>query len=195
MQLRHKHRGGDWVHFPLYSAPRLRLRPFEFRKMRSGAARGVPRLMKTSDKVLRWTWWVVLPLALVCAAVVPSYLSEHNFALAFAIRKGFALVCHQRAERCFWVVGAPVAVCARCLGIYVGAVVGLLIRMPRRVSLRLFMGAATLNVLDVGTEFLGLHGNWMVVRFGLGVGVGAAAALLISSSMPEPRLRADSASA
>ena len=39
----------------------------------------------------------------------------------------FAPVCHQMAERSFCIMGYPVAVCARCSGIYVGFLLGTLI--------------------------------------------------------------------
>jgi len=35
-----------------------------------------------------------------------------------------SLVCHQIPERSFHLDGAPVAVCARCLGLYAGGVLG-----------------------------------------------------------------------
>lgn len=55
-------------------------------------------------------WWViVLVVAPDLAYVVGSY------------------ICHQRPDRSFWFDGQKMAVCARCTGIYVGAVVGLAI--------------------------------------------------------------------
>jgi uncharacterized membrane protein len=103
--------------------------------------------------------------------------------VAFALQRGFSVVCHQRPERSFWIFGAPVAVCARCLGIYLGAAIGLFFRASRRLAMRLLIAAAALNLLDVATEFGGLHGNWMAVRFALGVALGAAGGLVISSAI------------
>jgi uncharacterized membrane protein len=134
----------------------------------------------------RCTWCVVAPLLLAWGAIATPYLSTHGLLLfGFALERGFALVCHQRPERCFWLFGAPVAVCTRCLGIYIGAAFGLLMRTPRFVAMRLLIAAAALNALDVATELAGLHGNWLTVRFVLGLILGAAGALLISSSIPE----------
>lgn len=39
----------------------------------------------------------------------------------------FSPVCHQNSSRCFSLDGYPLAVCARCLGIYTGSLVGMLI--------------------------------------------------------------------
>jgi uncharacterized membrane protein len=127
---------------------------------------------------------MLTPLAVAVAVVTAPYFIIHGpMVLGIALQHAFALVCHQRPERCFWIFGAPVAVCARCLGIYLGAAIGLLLRTSRRIALRLLIVAAAINLLDVVTEFAGLHGNWMTVRFALGLGLGATAGLLISSSI------------
>jgi uncharacterized membrane protein len=131
----------------------------------------------------RYKGWIFAPLALaIAAAGVPYFLTHGFLLLAFALHRGFALICHQRPERSFWVFGAPVAVCARCLGIYLGAAIGLLLRTSRRIAINILIAAAALNVLDVISEFAGLHGNWMAVRFALGLALGAAGGLLISSA-------------
>jgi uncharacterized membrane protein len=122
------------------------------------------------------------PLLLACGAIATPYLLTHNrLPLGLVLDRGFALVCHQRPERCFWIFGAPVAVCARCLGIYLGAAAGLLIRTSRRIALRLLLAAAAINLADWITEIARLHGNWLGVRFFLGLALGAAGAVLVSS--------------
>jgi uncharacterized membrane protein len=135
----------------------------------------------------RWSPWALAPAALALAAVcVPYLLTRHSAYVGFSVQHAFSLVCHQRPDRCFWIFGAPVAVCTRCLGIYIGAAIGLLLRTSRVVAMRLFIAAAGLNALDVVTEMARLHGNWMGARFVLGLALGTAAALLIaSSSVPE----------
>jgi hypothetical protein len=40
-----------------------------------------------------------------------------------------------------------------------------------------------MNAIDAATEGVGLHGNWLGVRFALGLVLGVAEALLISSSI------------
>jgi uncharacterized membrane protein len=146
------------------------------------ASSGSPRTEAVFS--VRWNAWSLAALALTALVLAVPYLSNHSFVvLAFALQRGFALVCHQRPERCFWILGAPVAVCARCLGIYVGAAIGLVVRTSHAIAMRLLIAAAVINALDAATEFAGLHGNWMVVRFALGLMLGMAGALLISSSI------------
>jgi uncharacterized membrane protein len=134
--------------------------------------------------IVRWNGCTLAPLALVVAVIaVPYFLTHGYLPVAFALQRGFSVVCPQRPERSFWIFGAPVAVCARCLGIYLGAAIGLFFRASRRLAMRLLIAAAALNLLDVATEFGGLHGNWMAVRFALGVALGAAGGLVISSAI------------
>ena len=60
-----------------------------------------------------------------------------------------------------------------------------MLRTSRQIALRVLIVAAAINLIDAMAEFAGLHGNWMLVRFGLGMMLGAAGAMLIASSMPQ----------
>ena len=138
---------------------------------------------QTSLRV-KFTCWSFVPLLLVVAAAAAPYcLSRGYLAGWFSLQRGFALVCHQDPERSFWIFGAPLAICARCLGIYFGAAIGLLLQASRRIALQFLVIAAALNLLDWLAELLDLHGNWMLMRFVLGFALGAAGALLISSAI------------
>jgi len=155
--------------------------------VRYGTAKAVPfQNSAFGGGVLRWTWWALAPLALVSAVIAVPYLFAHGFlTVGLALERGFALVCHQRPERSFWMFGSAVAICSRCLGIYLGAAIGLLLRTSRVIALRLLMAATALNLLDAASELAGLHGNWLGVRFALGFLLGASAALLVSSATPK----------
>jgi uncharacterized membrane protein len=134
-----------------------------------------------------WRWWALVPLMIAGAALVDPLLWQHGFVFAaLLLQQAFSFVCHQRPERSFWISGAPVMVCARCLGIYLGAAAGLMLRSSRSAATSLLITAATINAIDAGTELLGLHGNWLLVRFALGIGLGTAGGLLISSAMEAP---------
>lgn len=131
----------------------------------------------------------VLPTALAATALVVPLLVHFGCILgATAILAFFAPVCHQDAARSFWFLGAPVAVCARCLGIYLGAAAGVWLRARRRGVLMFLAVAAALNGLDVVTEVAGLHGNWMDVRFGLGLVLGVGVGMVVVARI-QPSLR------
>ena len=144
---------------------------------------GVPSF-DPSRLVFRYNGWIVVPLAFAVAAIAAPYFLVHGLAaMGVALYRGFSLVCHQRPVRSFYIFGTPVAVCARCLGIYLGAAVGLLGRTSRGIAMRVLIAAAAFNVLDAAAELGGLHGNWRGLRFLLGLLLGAAAALSVGSQL------------
>ena len=131
-----------------------------------------------------WSRRALLPFVLLCTAIMVPYLWYHGFALAATVlQRLFGLVCHQDPERAFWLFGGSVAVCARCLGTYAGATVGLLCRVSRLLALRLMVVGVLINIADVATELAGWHGNWLEIRFVFGLLLGGAAALVLSSSI------------
>jgi len=121
-------------------------------------------------------------VGLFLAAVVMPLLSALGLPLAsFALRQFFVLVCHQDPARSFWILGAPMAVCARCFGIYTGAAVASFAARVRRARGMLLI-AIVVNAADVVGEVAGMHGDWQWVRFALGIALGAAAMGVIQDS-------------
>jgi uncharacterized membrane protein len=72
--------------------------------------------------VTAWLLWIVALPLLLQAPHVPQSLAV---AAAFTYRVG-SVVCHQDPERSFTFGGIPIPVCARCTGLYAGAVLGAL---------------------------------------------------------------------
>jgi uncharacterized membrane protein len=104
---------------------------------------------------------------------------ERVFALWFDVH------CERDPARTSSLGGVPLAVCARCSGIYFGLGLGAIVRRPRLSppALRYWvMVGAALMLLDVVLEEQGLHGPWPTLRllsglalaYPVGVGLGAA---------------------
>ena len=140
------------------------------------------------------SWYGIAPATLGLVAIATPFFLHSIPMLGFALQRGFALVCHQQPERSFFWFGGSVAVCARCLGIYLGAAVGLLKCVPRRVAMQLLMVTVTVNAIDWVAELAGLHGNWMLVRFALGVALGTAAAMVVAAIIGKTRASKNSLS-
>jgi uncharacterized membrane protein len=94
-------------------------------------------------------------------------------ALVYAV---YTPVCHQVASRSFHLLGHPLAVCARCLGIYLGFLAGLasypLFRDFRRVRLPptwVFWAVSAPIVLDTLANFAGLWSTPNIFRFATGI--------------------------
>lgn len=99
----------------------------------------------------------------------------------------FALQCERDPARSLWLAALPLAVCARCSGIYFGLGLGALVRRPALSARRLALwagGAALLMLVDVALERRGVHGDWRLLRVLtgalLGYPVGAGLAALIA---------------
>jgi uncharacterized membrane protein len=121
----------------------------------------------------------ILTLVLTLAPLAAPLLAGTHPLTALLIRNFFSQLCHQDSNRSFMVNGAPVAVCVRCLGIYWGVALGVLVRL--RMARRLLAVAVVLNLVDVASEAMHWHGNLSLVRFFLGLmlgfGVGAVLSL------------------
>jgi uncharacterized membrane protein len=119
-----------------------------------------------------------LPLAVVVLAlaplVAPLVAAAHPLT-ALVIRSFFSRLCHQDPARSFFIGGAPVAVCVRCLGIYCGVAMGMFLRLGKVSAFRLLAVAMVVNLADVGSGILHWHGNMPATRFWLGLLLGVAA--------------------
>ena len=117
--------------------------------------------------------------------------------LSWVLYRSFGVVCHQLPERAFHVAGHPLAVCARCWGLYLGALAGLLAYPLARSLARtdapwrgwLFLAAAPTSV-DFLLGVTGLWENTHASRLWTALPLGAAAAFYVSPAMIELSLRA-----
>ncbi|HVF29683.1 MAG TPA: DUF2085 domain-containing protein [Pyrinomonadaceae bacterium] len=98
----------------------------------------------------------------------------------------FSYVCHQMADRSFYLAGHPIAVCSRCFGIYAGLLVGVLVYplwrpidesepIPR---LWLFLSLVPVSI-DWSLTMFGIWENTHLSRFVTGLILGAACATFI----------------
>lgn len=69
---------------------------------------------------------------------------------------GEAAGCHQMPERSFFIGGWQFPVCARCTGVMIGQILGLMICIRRRVSLRTALICCLCTLTD-----------WLVQRLGI----------------------------
>lgn len=86
----------------------------------------------------------------------------------------FAHTCHQQPDRTFWLANYPVALCSRCLGLYLGFVIYMLINIFTGKILKLkhvvyiFIIGLTEGLLEIFTSFQGSN----IIRFFSGIAIG-----------------------
>jgi uncharacterized membrane protein len=105
---------------------------------------------------------------------------------SLAVYEAFSHVCHQIPERSFYIAGYPLAVCARCTGLYVGFAVAVAF-YPLMTSLKrthaperkwLFIAAAPLAI-DFALGLFGAWENTHVSRLLTGALLGAVSVFFI----------------
>ncbi|MGB8508357.1 MAG: DUF2085 domain-containing protein, partial [Pyrinomonadaceae bacterium] len=71
--------------------------------------------------LVAWSAATGVALLFIGAIVLAPWARAHGHVLlAEVIYSGFSAACHQMPERSFHAAGFPLAVCARCTGLYVG---------------------------------------------------------------------------
>jgi uncharacterized membrane protein len=137
--------------------------------------------------VIVWLATAALALAFVSLIVVaPVALARGHGSPAFVLYEMFRHVCHQIPERAFYVEGHPLAVCARCAGIYFGFAAGVLlyplVRSLRRSDAparKWLLIALVPTLLDFAVGVLGLWENTHLSRSLTGALLGAVGAFYV----------------
>ena len=71
------------------------------------------------------------------ASAVPFLSHFGSYDLSAKLSYILSNVCHQNPERSFWILGYPVSLCARCLGVYIGTIVSCLIALFNKLNISL----------------------------------------------------------
>ena len=133
-------------------------------------------------RLARAGWAAAAGLAALFAALIvgaPLLRAGGFQTAAGAAYAAFALVCHQMDERSFHLLGFKLAVCARCLGLYVGVLLGALLYPLARRDLPArgwLLAAAVPTSLDFALGFFGLWENTHASRFLTALPLGIALA-------------------
>lgn len=89
--------------------------------------------------------------------------------------------CHQDAVRCFWILGYQTALCARCLGAYVGVIVYLIAYLFNfRSSKFLFITTIVLAFGEILIEVFKLSESNNYLRFFAGICLGIFLAIVLT---------------
>jgi uncharacterized membrane protein len=130
------------------------------------------------------------------AIVLAPVLRKGGTSAAAFIYACFAPVCHQNPQRSFAVLGAPLAVCSRCFGIYAGFLGGMILYPFRRgfdsvrlPGLRAFLLVSLPIGLDAGANFFGLWNTPNLPRFLLGFAWGTILPFYVMAALGELALR------
>ena len=145
-------------------------------------------LLAAALTALALVWTLLVVTAPVAATRNGIWLS----ALAASAYHAGSLVCHQRPERSFHVAGRPMAVCARCFGLYVAGAAGLLVAWgigrrwaPATVRRALALGALPI-AMTVALEWVGAIDTSNLFRMVTGLPAGLVGGLVINGLLRGP---------
>jgi uncharacterized membrane protein len=130
-----------------------------------------------------------IPTVMLSAAAICSWAVGHGASMRWRLL--FRMLCHGRVERCFQLFGAPMPICARCTGIYLGLLAGLLafplIPLLRERVMRMVALVAIVPLgLDGLTQLFGLRESVNPLRVATGIVAGMAFGLWILSAVQPP---------
>ena len=125
--------------------------------------------------------------ALLAAVIAAPLLAEASSGAAIPLYAAFSWICHQRPQRTWLVGGYPLAVCVRCLGLYVGALGGA-VAGPRFSKPLFWVSAAALGV-EWLIEASGWAGPPALVRFAVGLPAGFFASPALWGEHRGPMIR------
>jgi uncharacterized membrane protein len=133
---------------------------------------------------------VALAAALWCAGfVLAPWLEHHGSAAGSWLRLAFRPTCHQQPGRCLNLGDGPLAVCARCAGLYTGGLLGLLVALVSgvrcRPTLAMLVAAAVPTLVDFAARLGGVPSlpNWP--RFAIALAPGAVVGLLLADAVAD----------
>jgi uncharacterized membrane protein len=141
-----------------------------------------------------WGVTVAVVLFWVSAIVLAPVVRELGWGFASSMYSFFSYICHQLPERSLHFDGHPLAVCARCFGVYFGLLAGLLVYpLWRRIDdikplrrIWLFLSLVPIAV-DWSLTVFGIWENTHLSRFLTGLILGVACATYIVPAVVEIR--------
>ena len=135
-------------------------------------------------------------IVLAFIAAIPTFILGAATLCTWAIGQGaslqwrllFRLFCHGKAERCLELFGAPMPICARCVGIYGGMLLGILafwaVPLLREKVMRVVaLVCAAPLAIDGFTQLSGFRESTNDLRIATGVVAGIAVGLWILSAV------------
>jgi len=126
-------------------------------------------------------------IVMAVIAAIPAVILSAATLCTLAISNGasmrwrllFRIMCHGIRERCLELFGVPMPICARCVGIYAGLLVGiaafLVLPVLREKTMRIaaFLAIAPLAI-DGLTQLAGLRESTNPLRLSTGIVAGLA---------------------
>jgi uncharacterized membrane protein len=155
-------------------------------------------MRRIESRSLAWLLAATAVALMFCAGMfVSPWLESLRSGPGAWLRMVYAPACHQMPTRCLDLGHGPLAVCARCAGLYLGGMLGMLItligRRSFRPTIRWLLVVSVPTVADFAANLVGLPSLpnwprfWIAVPAGLLLGLALADAIADIGRSPTTR--------
>jgi uncharacterized membrane protein len=133
----------------------------------------------------------LLALTFIAGFVLVPLMQSAGTPGALWIRAAYAPLCHQMSERSIELQGTPLAVCARCTGLYLGGALGLflaawlVVGRARRPRPSLLAWAVAPTLIDALLPWVGLPGLPNLDRLIVSIPAGTVAGVFLALGVAE----------
>jgi uncharacterized membrane protein len=127
-----------------------------------------------------------IPAAILGASTLCAWAIAHGASMRWRLL--FRFMCHGIPDRCLLLFGVPMPICARCVGVYAGLLLGLMMfwlipRLRESVLRGVAFAAVTPLAIDGLTQLAGLRESTNPLRIATGLIAGLAFGLWILSAV------------
>lgn len=133
--------------------------------------------------------WVAIAAALFVAGMAAAPWLASRSGWGVALHLAYRPMCHQMADRCFDLGAGPLAVCARCTGLYVGGLLGLWLPVLTGRTARLGVGtliiSAAPSIADFALGVVGLPSLTNLPRAVVALPLGLVLGLLLARGLAD----------
>lgn len=146
---------------------------------------------KKQNSFSRFRFWLFILILIWCTGFLYPTLnpSSENILFYALLKHNYSLVCHQSDQKTISIGGDKILVCARCTGIYFGALIislfFVLTNFKNKINLKYLFAALLITLLDVLSVNVGIYSYSKEISFVTGVILGVAVLFLITEVLEE----------
>ncbi len=144
--------------------------------------KGDSRIIYRTERLLFLTPIYLLLFLILLDAFIAPYLESLRLPVSESLYGLLKPVCHQWPTRCLWIFGSNTALCARCLGIFIGLLITGLYFGIKGADRVYWKTAILLNLpalIDGYTQLRGWRVSNNYLRLGTGLMAGVGAGLVL----------------
>lgn len=126
------------------------------------------------EKIILLTFCIYSLFFIIGSTLAPILAHFQHYDISAKLTGTYMYSCHQQPDRSFWILGYPVALCARCLGFYTGVFSSTLISIfrPLKNNLLVIIFSIILVIADLYANFILKIDTGNGIRFLIGMLMG-----------------------